>query len=69
MNKTVWYATQNKERVSPALDDENDAWVYIQKHQGQSVDYAMRWGGWGVESAEVPDDTPTTNRTRYFRVD
>ena len=30
------------------IKDHNDAWIYILKHQAQSVDYAMRFGGWKI---------------------
>jgi hypothetical protein len=31
-----------------SIKDQNDAWMYILKHQPHSVDYAKRYGGWTI---------------------
>jgi hypothetical protein len=38
-----------------SIKDHNDAWMHILRHQGQSVDYAMRFGGWAIVSIS-PDE-------------
>jgi hypothetical protein len=39
-----------------SIKDHNDAWIYILKHQSQSVDYATRYGGWQIAIVS-PDGT------------
>lgn len=39
---------ENQESDFPTLK-------YIQSHQSQSLDYALKWGGWNVE--EINEDT------------
>ena len=34
--------------ISPVLDSENSAWVWLQKHQGMSVDWALRYEGYTI---------------------
>ena len=34
--------------VSPLLADRDAAFVWLLKHQGQSVDYATRYGGYAI---------------------
>lgn len=36
------------EPVSPVLDSENAAFGWLLRHQGQSVDYATRYGGYAI---------------------
>lgn len=38
--------------VSPTLESENDAFVWLLRHQGQSVDYATRYGGYAIVAAD-----------------
>ena len=42
------YVTRDGRQVSPMLDGENAAWTWILKHQGQSVDWAMKYEGYAI---------------------
>lgn len=35
--------------IKSVNDTENDAWLFVLKAQGQSVDYALTHGGWTIE--------------------
>lgn len=46
-NKKTHKVTQDN--VIQFKGSENECWVYILKHQSQSVDYATTFGGWKIE--------------------
>lgn len=46
--------TRDGQDVSPVLADENEAFSWLLRHQGQSVDWATRYEGYGFR--EVGDD-------------
>lgn len=50
---------QYGKRVSEVLEDSNAAFVWLLKHQGQSVEWALQNGGFSVrpapEAASEPD--------------
>lgn len=52
-----WVVTRYGRPVSPALPDENAGFAWILDHQGMSVDWAMRYDGYGI--TEAPADTST----------
>lgn len=39
-----------------SIKDQNDAWMFILKHQPHSVNYARRHGGWKIVTVS-PDGT------------
>lgn len=47
------HVTRDGVPVSPVLDSENAAFVWLLRHQGQSVDYATLHGGYKI--VEVDD--------------
>ena len=64
--------------VSPVFAQQNDAFAWILRHQGQSVDYALQYGGyrvvpadWTHEAVELvlyADNDGATYRRRTFPV-
>lgn len=40
--------TRDGQDVSPTFATEDEAYAWLLRHQGQSVDYAMRYGGYGI---------------------
>jgi hypothetical protein len=55
---------RNGEHVGTLTEQTSDegAFRYLLKHQSQSVDYALRYGGWAV----VMEDTVTGERTKLL---
>ena len=47
------YVTRDGKRVSPALPDENAAYAWLLRHQGQSTHYATTYGGYGFEEVST----------------
>ncbi len=45
---TQCQVTRDGEPVSPVLDSEGDAEVWLLRNQGQSIDYATRYGGYAI---------------------
>ncbi|MFA5712330.1 hypothetical protein [Mycolicibacterium sp.] len=44
--------TLDGEVVSPLLESENAAFGWLHRHQGHSVDYATRYGGYKIEPVQ-----------------
>lgn len=44
------YVARDGVRVSPYLRTENDAFAWILRHQGMSVDWAMRYEGYAIRN-------------------
>lgn len=47
-----WQVYRDGEPQGPPLDTHNAAFMYVLDHQGQSFDYATRYGGWEVRPAD-----------------
>lgn len=47
------YAARDGVRVSPYCASENEAWMWILKHQGMSVDWAMKYEGYSLRCNET----------------
>lgn len=45
--------TKDGKEVSPVLDNGDAAFSWILRHQGQSVEYALRWGGYSVKRVDM----------------
>lgn len=45
--------TRDGKEVSPVLDNGDAAWTWILRHQGQSVEYALRYGGYSVKRVDL----------------
>ncbi len=41
---------------APRVDTENEGFMYVQKHQGQSVAHAIRWEGWAIMNVDAQGD-------------
>jgi hypothetical protein len=57
---TLWQVYQYGKPVSPLMAHENGCFVWTLKHQGQSVDYALRDGGYSWK--QVPREEPVTEQ-------
>jgi hypothetical protein len=44
------YVSRDSKRVSPYFVNENGTFAWLLGHQGQSVDYATKWGGYRFET-------------------
>jgi hypothetical protein len=53
--------TRDGGRVSPTLPNENEAFVWLLRHQGQSVDYATRYGGYAIVPLPEMDERDTAS--------
>ncbi len=50
-----WVVTQDGSQVSPALASEDEAWAWLLRHQGQSTDYALRYGGYAISQTDAKE--------------
>lgn len=50
--KGFWYVTQDGKQVSPFYPTEALADLWVQQHQGQSNDYAYKYGGYALKQAD-----------------
>ncbi len=44
-----WFVSRDGIRVSEYLESEDAAWVWVLKHQGMSVDWALRYSGYSID--------------------
>lgn len=59
------YVTRDGEIVSPILDNENKAFEWLLRHQGQSVSYATTHGGYAIVTVEDPEPETMTTAHRF----
>lgn len=45
--------TLDGEPMTDVLDNADDAFVWLIRHQGQSVSYALRYGGYKIVAAQA----------------
>ncbi len=46
--KTEIYQDNNLKKTFDGEDSSNQSFIWLLNNQGQSTDYALRWGGWKV---------------------
>lgn len=46
------YVARDGYRVSPMFSDANDGFKWLLSHQGMSVDYALRYGGYSFHTSD-----------------
>ena len=51
--KREYWITKDGERVKGPHSKYDDAWFQMHHVQGQSVAYAFKYGGWGIEETEA----------------
>jgi len=47
------YVSRDGKQVSPDFDNENLAFQWLMRHQGMSVDWAVRYEGYRFETRKV----------------